>query len=471
MHLRRRLVFLALSALLFAGSVYRAATYPFVHDESLSFAIFTWEPPFRDVANHHWLNTWTMEASARLFGSSELALRLPNLLAHLVYLGCGLALLRRLREPAVQCGAFVALQLNPFLLDYFCLARGYGLGLAALSVSLVLLARAVEEAALDRRRRLLLGALAAGAVAVLANFSFLFFHLTLHAVAGVFYFPRGARRVDRPAIAAMLLGAIFLAVVFARLRWLAQRGELYFGGAHGFFQDTVWSLVEGTLYRAGYPAGIGEALALALVSALLAVCGTGLWVSARARRFGLDAAFTLLLAGSVLLPIGSHALGASLLPMERAALAYVPLAAVALAFTLARWQRARPAVWRSRGLGGAALAGAAHFGVTYNLFTCHTWAYDAHDRTVLELVVRDHLSRRIAAAPRLAVGWHFLPSFTFYRVSGPGSWLAPLRSWDARRGDEDYAYGFAAEAGPWAAENYQVLARFSDTGTILLRRR
>src|SRR5437870_8199974 len=87
---------------LFATSVYRAATFPFVHDESLSYATFTWAPMFGLTANNHLLNTQLMRWCANVFGPSELALRLPNLLAHSVYLVCGLLLLKRLEHPALR---------------------------------------------------------------------------------------------------------------------------------------------------------------------------------------------------------------------------------------------------------------------------------------------------------------------------------------------------------------------------------
>ncbi len=473
MHPRLWQILFAVSVLLLAGSVYRAATYPFVHDESLSFAIFTWEPAFREVASHHWLNTWLMEASARMLGSTELALRLPNLLGHLVYLGCGLALLCKLRHSALQGGGFVAMQMNPFVLDYFCLARGYGLALAGMAASLWMLAVGVEERALTRRRWWVLGSIAAGALTVLANFSFLFFFVALLAVVAALCFPRGFRRVPGLAVAVLLCSGVFSGLVLSHLGSLAKRGELYFGGTHGFLQDTVGSLVECSLYRAPYASVVAGFLSLAATVVLAIVCGAGLWWAARRRCVGLGVAFTFLLAGSALLPIVGHALGRSLFPIERGALSFVPLAVAALAFSMADLRRGFPARWMDRGLnvgaGATVVLGTLHFALTYNLLTSHTWAYDANNRAVLELIVRDHLSRKTAAEPRLAVDWLFLPSFTFYRVTGPGSWLAPLARVNDRRGDEQYAYVFDADATPLLARQYSVMARFPDTRTMLLR--
>jgi hypothetical protein len=352
--------FVVVSALLVAGSVYRAATYPLVHDEALSFAIFTWEPQWAGTANHHRLNTWAMEASARWFGVSELTLRLPNVLAHVVYLGCVLALLRRLGSVAVQVCAFAAWALNPFVLDFFALARGYGLGLAAMAASLALLARGAW-----------LGALATAAVAVLAHFSFFLFYVALHPVVALWGWRQ--ERSARAMLAAGGLSAAFAGWIVTRVGALQARHELYFGGTQGFLADTVGRLIECTLYAVAYPEALRTVAPFAVVGVLAGVVGVGMWVAIR-RRDPVVVAMGALLAGMVALPIAARACGASLFPIERAALGYVPVAAAALAFALAAIVQR----WPERGLRGAVLAlgalGAAHFAAAYDVFSCRTWA-------------------------------------------------------------------------------------------------
>ena len=416
-------IFVGLSLLLLAGSVFRAVTYPLLHDESLSFAIFTFDPRWGQTANHHLLNTWAMEACARLFGPSEWALRLPILLAHLVYLGAVLALLRRLTHPAIQIFAFVALNLNPFVLDYLFLARGYGIGLAALMAGLVLLSRGFEEEDIARRRRWLLAALGVGAVAVLANFSFLSFYLALHGVVALLYFPRGARRVDLKMVVAVLLSGILVVFVYGRIRALASRGELYFGGSQGFFHDTVGSLIEGTLYRVAYPHGLIVAAVVAAAGLFAAAIGAVVWQAVRQRVFTLPLAFAAILTGASLVPILSHAFGQSLLPLDRAALQYVPLAATAFGFALSDWWRARPSKWVARGVPGCALllaiAGVAHFAVSYDVAWTHIGFNDSNDKIVLSTILQDQRERGSTTPPRLTVTWNLLPTFTFYQATMP----------------------------------------------------
>src|SRR5262245_39540278 len=77
---------LIISSLALLGvSIYRA-TLPFGYDESQSFASFTGRPELLRGAGHHPLNTALMRWCSRLFGNSEFALRLPNVVAHGLYL-------------------------------------------------------------------------------------------------------------------------------------------------------------------------------------------------------------------------------------------------------------------------------------------------------------------------------------------------------------------------------------------------
>lgn len=59
----------------------RSIQYPMTHDESLSYAIWNWDPDRVQTANHHPLNTLLMQGMERVFGPGELSMRLPNILS------------------------------------------------------------------------------------------------------------------------------------------------------------------------------------------------------------------------------------------------------------------------------------------------------------------------------------------------------------------------------------------------------
>src|SRR5262249_21108054 len=115
----------------------------------------------------------------KLFGNTELSLRLPTLFGYLLYLGGGVWLLMRLQNVWLSIAGFLLLNLNPFLLDFFFLSRGYGLALGFLMLSLALFTNAYLHKTKPDFILYLFGSAAAGGLAVLANFAFLDFYAPL----------------------------------------------------------------------------------------------------------------------------------------------------------------------------------------------------------------------------------------------------------------------------------------------------
>src|SRR6185436_12641938 len=85
-----------------------------------------------DVATNHFLNTLLTKLCYLIGGNSELVLRLPNHVGYGMYLWFSLRILQRLRHRAIAFAGFLLLNLNPYVLDYFSLSRGYGLSLGFL---------------------------------------------------------------------------------------------------------------------------------------------------------------------------------------------------------------------------------------------------------------------------------------------------------------------------------------------------
>jgi len=135
MHGTNRLVVRSMIIMLLAIWVYvliRASNVAFTNDEAISYGVIHGVPTFVDSANNQWLNTWLMRVSQYAFGQSELALRLPNVAAFGLYGAAAIALLFEVRHLEAKVIGFALLVINPFLLEFFGLARGYGLSSAFL---------------------------------------------------------------------------------------------------------------------------------------------------------------------------------------------------------------------------------------------------------------------------------------------------------------------------------------------------
>ena len=131
---RYRDIFIIVSGLaLFIYIVLRAYLLSFTVDENGTYGMFVSRgivlPEVYDhfSANDHPLNTAMMIFFEKIFGSGELSLRFPNVLAGLLYLFSTAMMVRRMRPALFSAAAFLVLNLNPYLVQYFSLARGYGL--------------------------------------------------------------------------------------------------------------------------------------------------------------------------------------------------------------------------------------------------------------------------------------------------------------------------------------------------------
>jgi hypothetical protein len=178
--------------------VSRAVHVPFTYDEAAAYiryidssvpstfdtnllSLFNFE-----VATNHFLNTALTKLSCALVGTREVALRLPNLFGYTLYLGFAVLILRRLSNPLIAFGGLLLLNLNPYVLDFFALSRGYGLSLGLMVGSLYFLLRFLERRTADRIEVVDLSrALAFACGAVMANFALLNVYLSILAVVMV----------------------------------------------------------------------------------------------------------------------------------------------------------------------------------------------------------------------------------------------------------------------------------------------
>jgi hypothetical protein len=479
--LTRRLVWAALltaGAGLVAASAYRAATFPFTHDESLSFTLFTSYPGGRGTANNHLLNTFLMERCSALLGNSEPSLRLPNVLAHALYVVGTLLLLRRIRHPVLLGAGFVLLNVNPYLLDWFCLARGYGLALAFLVVSLYFLVRAHEDKRQSRFVKYVYLSVLTGSLAVLANFAFLNYYLPLLlACAWLLLSDAGLRRFHRGHLrdAAALLAACgaFLAFVLFKAALLRLGGHLYFGGSSGFLSDTVGSLVRCSLYTAPISEGAAQAVSVTLVASCALLLLVGLRLLFSTEPVPALVPLVLILALAAALPVAQFRLLGTLYPIERAALYYLPLLALALTFALdLGTQRARRCYQELTAVlpaGALAVVLLGHFGRTFDPHTCYTWPEEAHNVGVLELIDRDRQTEFPGRSVTLGNDWEFEPSLNYYRVTRHYTWLAPVTRDPPTTPGRDYVYARQDALGELLARRPVILASYADSRTVLLR--
>ena len=97
-----------------------------------------------DIANNHPLNSALMGLSTYIFGDSEFAIRLPNVIMGIIYVMCIFLIVQK-QIFNQSCLLIIALFLgNSYLIEYFSLARGYGIATACVQIGLTFLLLATD---------------------------------------------------------------------------------------------------------------------------------------------------------------------------------------------------------------------------------------------------------------------------------------------------------------------------------------
>lgn len=143
---RRELVFAwALAAARTALCAWRAAHQSITVDEAHTFNSYVdgpWSNFYaRYIPHNHVLFSLLARFSVDLFGRSDLAFRLPSVIAGFFLILGAFRILELSTARAIRWIAILALSLHPLLLDFSVAARGYGLGLALLTWAIFFLMR------------------------------------------------------------------------------------------------------------------------------------------------------------------------------------------------------------------------------------------------------------------------------------------------------------------------------------------
>ena len=249
-------VCILMGVLLAAFTGYKAYAISFTYDESA-----TWlEQIYRSVweiitykypnSSNHLFNTLYMRFASIYFGSSAFALRGLSWFSHIIYIFFSIKILQTLKNGWLIIPGFILLNVNPYLLDYFSLARGYGLALAMMITSIYYFILYIHR----QKQWLQAVALLFGMLAVLANFSWLNYFLALAGALLTFNFILNYQKKQffwsflRSIVPMFVASALLFTIIFLPIKKLATTGQFFFGGKKGFWQDTIFSLVTDSIY-------------------------------------------------------------------------------------------------------------------------------------------------------------------------------------------------------------------------------
>lgn len=465
--------------------LYKAVTSSFTHDESFTtlhffpqgeLDIMLYRHPFTSViTNNHILNTLLMKLSESIFGLSEWALRLPNVLALVPYLFFGYKLCRRLPAAWMQLAGLLILMANPYLLDFFGVARGYGLSIGNMVASLYFLLVYAKTPGGNR----LLGFHLFGILAVMSNFALLNYYV---AALGCLYvlpfwktngWPREFVTNWRLHLWNLLALVILTVLIYEPFRIILEHNTVSFGGKEGFFANTVRSIVARSLYEIELPSF--WVTAIGLLACLTVVLPAGLilwkWIKRDTDFFQQHTALAVTNTIAWLIPLMTivqhHLFGQDYLE-ERFAIFLYPVFALNL-ILLCGW------LWTLSGTRPfatgllAGYAGAWTLITIFNLNVSYTlnWKYDKDTKDVM-ILLKDHQPED-GSSRKIGVFHQLEPTMNLYRRWWEMYWIEEFNR-EPPQAENDFIFTEQQELDALGlSEGREVLFRSPDTGMVLVK--
>lgn len=444
----------------------RAYLLSFTHDEALSFFIIKGDAYLAKTANHHFLNSLMMSICSYVFGDSEWSLRLPNIFALMIYMISCFLMLRRLGHPVLTVCGFLLLTLNPFMLDFFNLARGYGLSLAFMAANLYCLTEMSRGKCRESVRWV---AYFFGASAVLSNFTLLNYYIAFILADILLQYHYGKSGIVSNILIFGMNTALFAYILpFAFM--LKRDGELYYGGT-GFWEGAFKTLIQDSFYFQNYGEMIIGCIAAILISTiyLSAVLSARTWIKFRI----INPLYILFLVVilTLLAPVAQNILFKTLYPKSRTALAYYPLLMLMLIFSCAELIFLLKPYGRRVVLSVMIFFSAVmglHFLQTANLRYTHTWIYDTNTKDMMNALIEEHgkadKQRKVGAGTNTL----FWPAMNYYRITKGLVWLEPV-SRKSLGNAYSYYYCFADEINEISGKT-DIVRYYPATKTVLLKK-
>jgi hypothetical protein len=321
--------FITLASFVWTYIILRALMVPWIHDESTSLYWFVERETFLPYvalwdAGNHFLSSAIGVLGHKLWGLSLFGSRIGSVLAFPLYAWAVYRIGSFMNDRLVRWCLWSALLACPFLLDFFSLFRGYGLGMAFFLVAVDGAIRYRSERQTRHLVQLLLG-FALADFAVLSLVPLWALVVALLAVdLGMNW--RTTRSIEvRKLLLWITLGVLPL-LFGVLLSWeMRRRGLLYHGSLEGFVPVTLASLSKFVL---------GSLHPLVLLGAGTSVVAATAALFLRSTWRGPLLVVAALLWADVCMRVGMALILDVNYPEDRAALHMVPLAILLIAFAV-----------------------------------------------------------------------------------------------------------------------------------------
>ena len=428
-------------------------------------------------ANNHLLYTWLEIQLVNWFGVSELILRIPSLFAHALFLFYSAKLVRNFNNNYLALASFFIINLNPYLLDFFSLARGYGLSLGLMIASIYYL---YEFHMKGYKNKFAVASLFFAGLAVLANYVLLNYCLSLFGLMVLLmaYTIFISAETGKQKVFLFFKGIIFPTIILCLLLWivvpiafkLKESGALFFGGNKGFWQDTISTIINRSFYDRVYGNWFQRLVKGCML--LVIVAGSLFFVI---QLFKKQTSGNKLFLGSLLFLIGTsaastliqhHFLG-TLYLMDRTALFLLVLFNLIFVFLINELSEKRKKIAVIVYLSGIIVL--IHFVLSFNLHYTLEWRSNADTKEMLSDLEKIKQIAKEKNNVSIGIPMAFDPGINFYRDINNLTWLNTVSGAEPTNRLHDYFYLSQEELATINKDSIEIIKTYSLTKNVLAK--
>lgn len=404
-------IYLVVGCLVFAYVFVRAILLDITFDESWTVRDFVPQTilnVFRYTpcdANNHLLNTLLIKFFYSFLPHTVFVARIPNVLASILYIFFAYKICRKFCSEPIAFFTFIILLVNPFLLDFFSQARGYGLSLGFQMGSLYYFLLYVRDAHLKD----LIKMFSFSFFSVLSIFVMINFFIAEICIVSLLSILRPTQyKLKTNIIVVSIFSLLLASVIYTPIARLLESNSLYHGGRTSFYHDSLASLMELSLYQQSMSSGVFTVLNIFLIVVgaviVLSFLHKQKWISPKN-------AAVLILFLSVLAVIMQYYLLGTLYLLDRAALYFYPLFIIAFALSL---NEVRFVYVKNILIVIVCLAFCFNFFKNANFNKTALFYFEAHTRDLLGLINQDGKDQQ--KVMKIDYSWPFESSVQYYVV-------------------------------------------------------
>ncbi|NNF33760.1 MAG: hypothetical protein HKN68_06610 [Saprospiraceae bacterium] len=399
---------------------YRSAILSMTHDESATW-IYLQDNTILPIlflkdawgtANNHYLNSLLIQCFTAIIGDKEWVVRLPNTLSYLLYGFASIYLIKKVfitRGAQLMVAGFVFL--NVYLIDFFSLARGYGMSISFHMCTLVFLYLWLK----GRKPLHLIYLYAFLTLAALSLFTHLiFFPVYTLIILGYIFWSYRKRDIPFQSIEIFIpLASTFLILVLVYVPFTSLSSNAEFLWGTSMLEESFKGLIRDSLQAREYLGGE----TYGVLGVLLGSCVLlGIVFRHRSNKvdktinnfhLGLFAVFILMI---VVMILSKWMLG-TLYPVERKSTLYLPLVFLLVPFSIDLLKNHRVTFFIGWIFFFLSLM---HFQDKLEIDRTREWYYDYQTKDFIQSIASETNGEKVD----VGMNWTFFWSAEYYLITG-----------------------------------------------------